>query len=170
MSNEEREDADGHKPVLRLEFYLDQGKGEDSEFSFARLASFARPEDKLPAEQQATEKQLTDLACQIYESRRVRARFLNGSLLGEPVWDMLLALYCFAARGEVLSVSGLCHAAGVPPTTALRWSQIMEQKKLIHRTKDNKDARRAYVALTADGKRAMSEYLSAIHKKLTEKE
>ena len=167
MSKGESVDADGHKPVLRLEFYLDQAKGDDSEFSFARLASFAKPEEKLPAEQHATENQLTDLACRIYESRRVRARYLNDTLLGEPVWDMLLALYCFAARGEVLSVSGLCHAAGVPPTTALRWSQTMEQKKLIHRTRDSKDARRAYVALTAEGKEAMSAYLSAIHQKLT---
>ena len=75
--------------------------------------------------------QLTDLAARIYEMRRSRERFLHGALFGEPVWDMLLALYCFAARGEALSVSALWYASGVPQTTALRWARLLEQKKLV---------------------------------------
>jgi DNA-binding MarR family transcriptional regulator len=109
---------------------------------------------------------LTKLACVMYETRRTRSRFLNGTLLGEPVWDMLLALYCLASRGEALSVSGLCLAADVPPTTALRWAQLMEQKKLIERKRDPKDGRRTYLSLTDEGDAVLSAYLSSIYGKM----
>lgn len=81
-------------------------------------------------------------------------------MLGEPVWDMLLALYCFTARGETLSVSALCQSAGVPPTTALRWENVMEEKGLIERTRDKTDARRIFISLSSKAKAIMDEYLT----------
>ena len=101
------------------------------------------------------------LACSMYEMRRLRTRFLSASILGEPVWDMLLALYCFTARREALSVSGLCHAANVPSTTALRWVQLLEQKNIIIRSKDRHDARRTFLTLTTRGEEMMTGYLTA---------
>jgi DNA-binding MarR family transcriptional regulator len=111
-----------------------------------------------------------DLACSMYDTRRLRTRFLSPSVLGEPVWDMLLALYCFTARGEVLSVSGLCQAAEVPTTTALRWIHLLEQKKLIDRSKDSRDARRAFISLSPSCKQMMTDYLAAVHKRINEEE
>lgn len=110
---------------------------------------------------------LAELAERIYDARQVRASFLNSSLLGEPVWDMLLTLFCQRARGEPLSVSGLCYSAGVPPTTALRWSQLLEQKKLIVRTPDASDARRAHLTLSDHGHALMSAYLASVYTKLS---
>ena len=111
-------------------------------------------------------QEFVDLACSMYETRRLRARFLSVSFLGEPVWDMLLALYCFTARGEALSVTGLCHAAEVPPTTALRWLQLLEQKNLVTRSKDLHDGRRAFIMLSPEGKDMMTDYLAAAQKRI----
>ena len=113
-----------------------------------------------------SEQELTELACRIYESRRLRARFLSLSLLGEPVWDMVLALYCFSARGRRMSVSSLCYASGVPPTTALRWIGVMEERDLVCRSKDHRDGRKTYLHLTEQGKQAMQLYLRSIHNSL----
>lgn len=107
-------------------------------------------------------ERLTELAHQIYKARRLRAAFLNHSLFGEPVWDMLLALYCQSATAEPLSISGLCYSADVPATTALRWSNLLEQKNLIVRTRDLRDARRAHVTLSDHGHALMSAYLATI--------
>lgn len=106
---------------------------------------------------------LVDLACRIYDTRRARSRYFHSSLLGEPVWDMLLALFCLPSRWEKLTISGLAHAADVPLTTGLRWSNLMEQKGLIERDPDPFDARRVYVKLTERGEQVMRDYLSAVY-------
>ena len=112
-----------------------------------------------------TQEHLIDLAELIYASRRERSTYLNFSLFGEPVWDMLLALYCFPRRGERLSVSGLCFAAEVPPTTALRWAVLLEQKKLVIRERDVRDGRRMFVKLSPEGHEAMTNYLAKVYHK-----
>jgi len=80
-----------------------------------------------------TSKELRWLACRIYEARRTREKHLEPKLFGEPAWDKLLALFHMPARGEMLSVTGLCHASGVALTTALRWQQILRDENLIER-------------------------------------
>ncbi len=154
----------GDSRLRRFRFYLEASDAELETLTFSRLADIVQqPEVELPREE------LAALACRIYDARRARAHFLQDSLLGEPVWDMLLALYCLPTRGEVLSVSGLCHAASVPATTALRWSQLMEQKKLIRRTRDKCDGRRVYLALTEEGDAVMSSYLASVFNMLSVK-
>ena len=91
----------------------DEGLGH---LTLARLIELART----ASGEEIPKDQLTALACRMYDARRARAKFLPNSMLGEPVWDMLLALYCLPSRNMRLSITGLCHAAGVPPTTALR--------------------------------------------------
>lgn len=110
---------------------------------------------------------LVDLACRIYDTRRTRMRYFHESMLGEPVWDMLLALFCLPSRGERLSVSGLALAADVPPTTGLRWTRRMEQDGLIERRPDRKDGRRVHLQLTDRGQQMMRDYLTAIYHELT---
>jgi DNA-binding MarR family transcriptional regulator len=106
---------------------------------------------------------LIDLACRIYDMRRARSHYFHNSLLGEPVWDMLLALFCLPAmRWEKLTVSRLSQAAGVPLTTGLRWSKLMEQKGLVERCPDPLDARRIYVTLSGQGEQLMCDYLSSV--------
>jgi len=162
MNDDSRIPSDRDPVLIRLELYLDGSNVEDGNVTFSR---FAEPDPN--AGTALSEEELTELACRIYESRRQRARFLSMSLLGEPVWDMLLALYCFSTRGRRLSVSSLCFASGVPSTTALRWLGVMEERELVTRSKDIHDARRTYLVLTAKGKEAMQRYLRSVHAALT---
>lgn len=115
------------------------------------------------AEADVSKEQLADLACRMYDSRRARERYFHTSLFGEPVWDMLLALYCLESQHKTLSVTGLCHASGAPMTTGLRWSQLMEQKGLILREADPHDGRRVHLRLSVSGHELMSRYLTSIY-------
>ena len=147
--------------LLRLELFLDGNNVEEGHVTFK---NFAEPDPNAGAD--LSDDDLTELACRIYESRRQRARYLSSSLLGEPVWDMLLALYCFTARGRRMSVSSLCFASGVPQTTALRWTRVMEERGLIARSKDHQDGRRYYLVLTGRGRELMQNYLRSAHQSL----
>ncbi len=147
--------------LLRLELYLDRDTVEEGKLTFTRLAELDPN-----AGTDLSEEALTELACRIYESRRARAHFLSTSLLGEPVWDMLLALFCFSSRGRRLSVSSLCYASGVPSTTALRWVGVREERDLIKRSRDRFDGRRTYLVLTERGADLMQRYLRSIHDSL----
>lgn len=109
-----------------------------------------------------TRRELCRLACQIYDGRRARDRMLDQKLFGEPAWDMLLALYCLPARGEMLSVTGLAHAANAPPSTGHRWQQILMNKGIIERGPAGIDARRQFVRLTGLGREMLEHYLTRL--------
>lgn len=157
MTKTEPIDKGGDQPALRVDIFFTPGDRVDPQWSLARLGQIARE----PIGDGVGED-LGALACRMYKARRHRARFLSVSMLGEPVWDMLLALYCFGARGEKLWVSGLRDYASVPPTTASRWIAVMEQKGLVVRIKDKDDARRAFVKLSDSGAKMMEDYLRSI--------
>ena len=61
-----------------------------------------------------------------------------------------------------MSVSSLCIAAAVAPTTALRWIGKLTAIHLLDRAPDPDDRRRAFVALTADAANAMHRYVAAL--------
>lgn len=61
---------------------------------------------------------------------------------------MLLDLYAAHLEGTQVSVSSLCIAAAVAPTTALRWIGKMTEAGLFTRQPDPVDRRRAFMVLT----------------------
>jgi DNA-binding MarR family transcriptional regulator len=83
--------------------------------------------------------------------RRRESLFASGGfgegMFGEPVWDMILDLYVARSQGKRISVSSLCLAAAVPPTTALRHINLMVQGGLATRQGDPDDARKVYIRL-----------------------
>jgi DNA-binding MarR family transcriptional regulator len=85
-------------------------------------------------------------------------------MFADPAWDILLDLT--AARGEHVrvSVTSLCIASGVPPTTALRWIGQMVDTGLLERVEDEEDRRRAFIALTEKAADAMARYFAEIGK------
>jgi DNA-binding MarR family transcriptional regulator len=95
-------------------------------------------------------------------ARRLRDGFFGEGLFEEPAWDMLLDLYAAALEGARVSVSSLCIAAAVAPTTALRWIARLEAAGLFERRPDPGDRRRAFVALSGRGTAAMRAYLAAL--------
>jgi DNA-binding MarR family transcriptional regulator len=94
-------------------------------------------------------------------SRRLRAQYFDSELFADPAWDMLLDLYAAELEKRQVSVSSLCIAAAVPPTTALRWIGTLHDAGLFDRHADPSDRRRAYVRLSAKGIEGMRGYIAA---------
>ena len=93
--------------------------------------------------------------------RRMRDRFFEPSLFADPGWDILLDLYAAHDEGKPVSVSSLCIAAAVPPTTALRWITNMTDAGLLVRVQDPGDARRVFIELAPDTRMKMEAYFAA---------
>lgn len=145
-----RPKADDERSQLNLRLALDR----------AAAAEEQRLNDGAPI--RPTSKQLWQLASRLYEGRRGRDRLFNDQLLGEPAWDMLLALYCFPRRGIFLGVTSLSHAANVSPSTGSRWQSLLLEEGLIERGPDVSDTRVQLVRLSEAGKTLMNEYLTRL--------
>lgn len=96
--------------------------------------------------------------------RRLRERFLPEDLFGDPAWDMMLDLFAARLAGERVSVSSLCIAAAVPPTTALRWIGQLTDRGLFQRADDPADGRRAFIALSDEAAHGLTAWAQAVRK------
>lgn len=100
--------------------------------------------------------------------RRIRGKFFRQfggeGLFEDPAWDMLLDLFAAELEGAQVSVSSLCIAAGVAPTTALRWIAKMTEMDLFIRHPDPVDRRRAFMTLSSQASDAMRAYMVAARK------
>jgi len=98
--------------------------------------------------------------------KAIRARRLRDlqfpGMLEDPAWDILLDLYAAELEGAQVSVSSLCIAAAVPATTALRWIARMTDAGLLERQPDPFDRRRAFMALTDEGRDRMARYFASL--------
>jgi DNA-binding MarR family transcriptional regulator len=83
----------------------------------------------------------------LLEARRNGGELIGSSFSSDPALDLLIALFIAAEQGEVPSVVHLCTAANVAPTTALRWLEQLEARRLILRSADCTDARRILILL-----------------------
>ena len=108
----------------------------------------------------ATRAPLPDprLLRRIIRQRQLRARFFDGDLFADPAWDMLLDLTAARAEHKRVSVTSLCIASGVPPTTALRWINQLSEAGLLQRSEDDTDRRRAFLSLPDRAADAMARY------------
>jgi hypothetical protein len=93
-----------------------------------------------------------------YARRRSRRRCFPTDIFGEPAWDMMLDLFIAGGEGKLVSVSSLCLASDVPPTTALRWISILEREAILARDPDARDGRRVHLSLTAEATAGMLKY------------
>jgi hypothetical protein len=98
----------------------------------------------------------------IIRQRQMRAKFFDGALFADPAWDMLLDLTAARAEHGRVSVSSLCIASGVPPTTALRWIGQMTCVGLFERVEDETDRRRAFIVLSDTATSAMARYFAEL--------
>lgn len=97
----------------------------------------------------------------IIRSRRLRDQYFSASLFADPAWDMLLDLTAARLEGRQVSVSSLCIASAVPPTTALRWIKSLTEEKIFVRIADPRDGRRVFIQLSDMAMDAMIPYLAA---------
>lgn len=93
---------------------------------------------------------LADEIRQMIRLRRRRETMFGTDLFADPVWDMMLDLCLAAQIGRPESVSSLCMASAVPPTTALRWIKAMVERSIVVRQEDPNDRRRFFVSLAPD--------------------
>lgn len=114
--------------------------------------SMAR-EEKIDAAQRqgVTARQIRNMI----RTRRQREEFFPSSLFADPAWDMLLDLMAAKLEGQAVSVSSLCIAACVPPTTALRWIKSMTDSGIFQRKADDHDGRRIFIELSDASAEAM---------------
>ncbi|MDB5677076.1 MarR family winged helix-turn-helix transcriptional regulator [Sphingomonas bacterium] len=98
----------------------------------------------------------------VIRARRMRDQFFADGLFEDPAWDMLLDLYAADLEGAQVSVSSLCIAAAVAPTTALRWIARMTEAELFVRQPDPFDRRRAFLALSEQARLKMDRYFAAL--------
>ena len=97
----------------------------------------------------------------VIRARRLRDRFFGTGLFEDPAWDMLLDLFAAELEGARVSVSSLCIAAAVAPTTALRWIGRLTDAGLLERAPDAADRRRAFVKLSPVAGVAMRGFVAA---------
>lgn len=102
------------------------------------------------------------LVRQIIRQRQLRARFFDADLFADPAWDILLDLTAARAEHKRVSVTSLCIASGVPPTTALRWIGQMTDAGLLVRIEDEADRRRAFIALSDKAADGMARYFAEL--------
>ncbi len=104
------------------------------------------------------------LVRRIIRQRQLRAKCFDGELFADPAWDILLDLTAARAEHARVSVTSLCIASGVPPTTALRWISQMTESGLLERIEDEADRRRAFIQLSDRAAEAMARYFHDLGK------
>ena len=156
----ERLEKPAVEPVFDPVFGLADGDNEGSVFRFEtpkRPFNGQNPdaEDRLirPAKPPLPDPRLIR---RMLRQRQLRARFFDGELFADPAWDMLLDLTAARAEHKRVSITSLCIASGVPPTTALRWIGQMVDTGLFNRIEDDTDRRRAFIALSDRAAEAMA--------------
>ena len=95
-------------------------------------------------------------------ARRMRDQMLGEALFEDPAWDMLLDLFAAHLERAQVSVSSLCIAAAVAPTTALRWIAKLTDAGLFERQPDPFDRRRAFLVLSPRALDGMKRYVAAV--------
>ncbi|WP_266019578.1 response regulator [Brucella intermedia] len=99
----------------------------------------------------------------LLKTRDIRTRYFSDKLFADPAWLMLLDLMEQHLRQKTVSVSGICIDAGVPPATAARRLEEMEQSGFVVRKVDHNDKRRQLVALTPKSVELVTNYLRTLH-------
>ena len=156
---------EGERPTvpLQTEFAPDivptrlRAMGHDL-IRLAKIAAVAPPHPNRPVQM----PDLVSLARQMLGERRLRERFFDDDLLGEPMWDVLLDLYVAHQERREISMSSACIAARVPGSTALRWIGTMVAAGLLHRTADGRDNRRVFVSLSPEALARVEQYLAVV--------
>ena len=123
----------------------------------------ANQSGQLPATEasgRVTASQVRDLI----RARRLRDQYFDAELFADPAWDMLLDLMAAQLEGTRVSVSSLCIAASVPPTTALRWIKTMTEEEIFVRQADERDGRRIFIELSDEATAGMIGFFSMIRR------
>ena len=98
----------------------------------------------------------------VLNARRLRERYFNRVMFGEPAWDILLTLYASEQSSGRLTISRLAEWIDTPLTSVVRWVNFLEEEGLIERQAHPNDRRTSYVVLLGKGRTALDSYLGMI--------
>jgi DNA-binding MarR family transcriptional regulator len=118
-----------------------------------RIEAIVSPDSSPEKRDRAT---LAQFVARLRKLRLRRNEVIGAPLFRDPAWDMLLELFAAHESGRKVTVSSLCYASGVPPTTALRQLQRLERHGLLTRSGDSEDNRRWYIEPTAKAVASMA--------------
>jgi len=94
--------------------------------------------------------------------RHSRALHFSKAMFGEPAWDLLVALYIAEEQSWKPTLSTLANDAGKPVSTALRWIDYLDKRKLIRREPSSTDRRTIVVTLSEQGREALQSYFQGV--------
>ena len=126
-----------------------------------RLLELLKTQRSTPNESRSREDLLATARFSL-EARRGRVEHFSPAMFGEPAWDLLLALYVTQADTPAPAVSSLAKTAGIAITTAFRWIDYLEEKRLIERERSSEDGRALTVALSEDGRARLEGYFADV--------
>ena len=126
-----------------------------------RLLELLKTQRSAPNEPRSREDLLATARFSL-EARRGRVEHFSPAMFGEPAWDLLLALYVTQADTPAPAVSSLAQTAGIAITTAFRWIDYLEEKRLIERERSSEDGRALTVALSKDGRARLESYFTDV--------
>ncbi|HEX7871414.1 MAG TPA: MarR family winged helix-turn-helix transcriptional regulator [Sphingobium sp.] len=125
-----------------------EDQGESSRSLRDRAPAYTPPPASAGEVHDGTDGATREEVRTLLQARRMRDRFLPGELFADPAWDMMLDLLSARLDRKRVSVSSLCIASAVPPTTALRWIAQLTERGLFERHNDPDDARRVFITLS----------------------
>lgn len=131
------------------------GTTPDAAIAFVETAAADVAEGKVP-------RTLSEFAAHWRALRLRRNEALGIPVFRDPAWDMLLDLLVASDEGRRVSVTSLCHASGVPTTTALRHVERLDELGLIDRTADPSDRRRFWVTARPDTLRRVRDLVARL--------
>ena len=102
------------------------------------------------------------LVRRIISNRTRREAYFDSELFADPAWDMMLDLTAAQAEHVRVSITSLCIASGVAPSTALRWISKLVEAGLFKRMEDSVDRRRVFITLTRKADEAISRYFACL--------
>lgn len=91
----------------------------------------------------------------------VRKNVLGSALAPEAAWEIMLALYASWYHNKRMSTTDVGYAAGMPPTTALRWLNVLADKEIICRESDIYDSRCTLIKLSKSGREMVESVIKA---------
>lgn len=92
-------------------------------------------------------------------ARKQRLRHLEGALLGEPAWDMLLFIFQAVSPGFGLTVGQICQSSGTFPSAARRWLAVLVDQALVEIREDGESDLLKSVQLTEIGRMKVTKIL-----------
>ncbi|HTH27572.1 MAG TPA: MarR family transcriptional regulator [Sphingobium sp.] len=140
----------------------DSSRLNDMQSAFAPApAAFGAPVRRPAARQGGSSTISREEVRALLQARRLRDRYLPPDLFADPAWDMMLDLMAARLAGKRVSVSSLCIAAAVPPTTALRWIGQLTERGIFLRANDPDDARRVFISLSDEAAENIAAWFAA---------